>query len=94
MRNKKVTTIYMEPDQAEALDALSKQTRVPKAVLIRDGIERVLRQARTVGAIPPVQKMSPTDAEEVVRIMQERGVPPCTCGMMALPHYHMNENKA
>jgi predicted DNA-binding protein len=32
-------TIYLEPENAEALEALSTQTRIPKAVLLREAVD-------------------------------------------------------
>jgi len=35
---------YLEPEQAEALKALSARTRVPMQVYLRDGLELILQQ--------------------------------------------------
>lgn len=35
-------TIYLEPEKAELLDGLSTQTRVPKAVLLREAVDDLL----------------------------------------------------
>lgn len=40
-------TVYIAPDQLDALDQLSAMTKIPKAVLIREGIELMLK-ARTL----------------------------------------------
>ena len=42
-RNKKKVTWYYDLDQLDALDALSAETRVPKAVLVRLAIKQYLR---------------------------------------------------
>ena len=40
MSRKRVsTTVYLDAEQAEALSALSKATRVPQSVIIRDGVD-------------------------------------------------------
>ena len=42
-RLKKVAaTIYLEPEQAEALRKLSERTRVPQQAYMREGVEIVL----------------------------------------------------
>lgn len=41
-RNKIQTTIYLEPRQLEALEALRKSTRLPVAIHIRDAIDAYL----------------------------------------------------
>lgn len=40
-------TIYLEPDKAEALDALSGETRIAKAVLLREAVDDLLLKHRT-----------------------------------------------
>lgn len=43
MARKKVsTTIYLEQEQLDALQALSKETKVPMAEYIRQGVDHVL----------------------------------------------------
>lgn len=93
MRNKKQTTVYLEPDQAEALAELSRATRVPQAIFIRDGVEIVIRKAREMGTIPGKQ-ISAQDAADAMRILDEQGVRPCNCGAMPGPHHHMDKVKA
>lgn len=39
--------IYLDPEQKAALETLSKQTRVPWATYVRDGIDMVLAKYRT-----------------------------------------------
>lgn len=41
-KNRQITTIYMDKTQAIALKRLSERTKVPGAVYIRDGINKVL----------------------------------------------------
>lgn len=41
-RRKVSTTVYLEPEQADALHALVKRTSVPMAVWIRRGLDSVL----------------------------------------------------
>ena len=44
MSRKKIsTTIYVTPEQSEALKVLHDRTKVPTAVYIREGIDLVLR---------------------------------------------------
>lgn len=42
-RKMKSLTTYVTPEQYEALNELSKHTRVPKAVYLRDAIDVVLK---------------------------------------------------
>jgi hypothetical protein len=45
MSRKKIsTTVYVTPEQNEALHLLHERTKVPVAVYIREGIDLVLRQ--------------------------------------------------
>lgn len=63
MSRKKVsTTIYIEPEQNDALKELAEKTRVPAAVYVRMGIDMVLnkyRESREAGAVgvPPEKKV-------------------------------------
>ena len=41
---KVLRTIYIDTEQLERLDRLSAKTRVPKAVLIREGLDLVLHK--------------------------------------------------
>jgi len=41
MRKKISTTVYLDPEQAEALRSLSRHTRVTIAAYIREGVELV-----------------------------------------------------
>jgi hypothetical protein len=51
MARKKIsTTVYITPEQGEALKLLHDRTRVPVAEYIRQGIDLVLEQYR--GAVP------------------------------------------
>ena len=43
-RRKVMTTIYMEPEQASRLQALSNETGIPMAVYIRRCVDRVLEE--------------------------------------------------
>ncbi len=38
------TTVYLTPEQLDALKALSERTRVPVAEYIREGVEMVLQR--------------------------------------------------
>lgn len=45
MSRKKIsTTVYITPEQSEALHLLHDRTKVPVAVYIREGIDLVLKQ--------------------------------------------------
>jgi predicted DNA-binding protein len=37
-------TIYLDPDRSELLDELSKATRVPKQVYLREGLDDLLKK--------------------------------------------------
>jgi hypothetical protein len=51
MARKKIsTTVYITPEQGEALKLLHQRTRVPVAEYIRQGIDLVLEKYR--GALP------------------------------------------
>ena len=41
-------SIYLEPGKAEALDALSESTRIPKAALLREAVDDLLTKYRRV----------------------------------------------
>lgn len=43
------TAIYFEPEQKAALKALSKQTRVPWSIYVREGIDMVLAKYKGGG---------------------------------------------
>lgn len=45
------TTVYLEPQKAEALRALSKITCVPQQVYLRRGLDAILRD--NIGLLPP-----------------------------------------
>ena len=38
------TTVYLTEDQLDALDDLSRELRIPKAVMIRDGVAVAIKQ--------------------------------------------------
>ena len=42
MTRKVSTTVYLEPEQAEALKALTERTGVPMSVWVRRGLDSVL----------------------------------------------------
>jgi predicted DNA-binding protein len=44
------TAMYMEPEQMDALKALSARTRVPMQVYLREGLEHVLKKYGKGGA--------------------------------------------
>ena len=41
-RNLRMQTIYLEPEQADLLDSLAKESRIPKAVLLREAVNDLL----------------------------------------------------
>jgi predicted DNA-binding protein len=41
-RNMRMQTIYLEPEQADSLDLLAKESRIPKAVLLREAVDDLL----------------------------------------------------
>jgi len=41
-RDLRQQSIYLEPEKAEALDALAKATRIPKAALLREAVDDLL----------------------------------------------------
>ena len=41
-RKLQAQSIYLEPDRAELLDALAAETRIPKAVLLREAVDDLL----------------------------------------------------
>jgi len=45
-RNKVLTSLYLEPGQVEALDRLAVQTRIPKAVLLREAVDDLFAKHR------------------------------------------------
>lgn len=47
-RRKVSTTVYLLEDQAAELQRLSDLTRVPQAVMIRDGVDHALEKWRRI----------------------------------------------
>ena len=45
-RNLTMQSLYLEPEKAELLDALSSETRIPKAVLLREAVDDLLTKNR------------------------------------------------
>jgi predicted DNA-binding protein len=43
---KKAISVYLEPEQAAELEALTARTRVPQQVYIREGVDAVLAKYR------------------------------------------------
>jgi len=41
-RKLQAQSIYLEPDRAKLLDELAAQTRIPKAVLLREAVDDLL----------------------------------------------------
>jgi hypothetical protein len=41
-RNKHLQSLYLEPAKAELLDNLAEETRIPKAVLLREAVDDLL----------------------------------------------------
>lgn len=52
-RLKHAQTIYLDPDKADQLDALAARTRIPKASLLREAVDDLLRKH---GAQQPPKK--------------------------------------
>jgi hypothetical protein len=50
-RRLRQSTTYLRLDQVEALDAISKRTRVPVAEYIREGVDFVIEAARQRGLL-------------------------------------------
>lgn len=49
LTNRKVTkTVYITPEQNNALERLAKATRIPQSELIREGIELALKKYEKV----------------------------------------------
>ncbi len=65
MRKKISTTIYVTPEQSDALKLLHERTKVPVAVYIREGIDLVLRHYAHLlpGQLPLVQSGSQTSSQ-------------------------------
>ena len=57
---KKPISVSLEEDQVERLDELSRRTRIPRSVLVREGVESVLTRYETQLALPLPSK--PTKA--------------------------------
>jgi len=47
-RRKVVTTVYLEPNQVFQLEKIKKETKIPVAALIRNGVDRVVRQYQRI----------------------------------------------
>ncbi|MGH8241424.1 MAG: ribbon-helix-helix domain-containing protein, partial [Steroidobacteraceae bacterium] len=45
-RNLHVQSIYLEPAKAKQLDELAERTRIPKAVLLREAVDDLLKKHR------------------------------------------------
>jgi len=41
-RQKHLQSLYLEPDKAELLDGLAAESRIPKAVLLREAVDDLL----------------------------------------------------
>ena len=50
-RNKSMQSLYLEPDRADALDALAARTRIPKAVLLREAVDDLLVKHKELKAL-------------------------------------------
>lgn len=83
-RRLRQSTTYLRVDQVEALDAISRRTRVPVAEYIREGVDVVIEAARKRGLIEtpvaPVEARlalpSVTDLDESVERVLRRLLPP------------------
>lgn len=49
-RNKHLQSLYLEPEKARLLDELAAQTRIPKAVLLREAVDDLLIKHRELKA--------------------------------------------
>jgi predicted DNA-binding protein len=59
MSRKKVsTTIYITPEQEAALHEPSARTKVPMAEYIREGLDRVIRDAIERGLLPSDEEVA------------------------------------
>jgi predicted transcriptional regulator len=45
-RNKLLQSLYLEPEQAKLLDEIAEETRIPKAVLLREAVDDLLSRYR------------------------------------------------
>jgi hypothetical protein len=45
-RNLRLQSLYLEPSKAELLDSLAGETRIPKAVLLREAVDDLLIKHR------------------------------------------------
>ena len=50
--SKKPISVSLDEDQIERLDELSRRTRIPRSVLVREGVEAVLSRYETQLALP------------------------------------------
>jgi predicted DNA-binding protein len=55
-RKLRAQPIYLEPDKADLLDALAIQTRIPKAVLLREAVDDLLEKHGKLKKAPKVRK--------------------------------------
>ena len=63
-------SIYFDKKQVERLIELSKQTRVPQAVLMREGIDLVLKKhAQQRNGENPLEKNEMQEKREFVRVL-------------------------
>jgi len=51
MRKKVQTTVYLEDEQHETLKAMSRATKVPYAIYVREGVARIIKEAKERGII-------------------------------------------
>lgn len=47
-RRKHLQSLYLDPEKALSLDALAGQTRIPKAVLLREAVDDLLAKYQIV----------------------------------------------
>jgi predicted DNA-binding protein len=52
-RNKHLQSLYLEPEKALLLDQLAAETRIPKAVLLREAVDDLLVKYRKLKAPKP-----------------------------------------
>jgi len=75
------TTVYLTEEQQERLSDVSARLRVPKAVLIREGIELALAERGATPDLATAQHGAPPDCAEGLRegvaAPSDWEVPPC-----------------
>lgn len=55
-RRLKAQPIYLEPEKSEALDGLAAETRIAKAVLLREAVDDLLSKYGKIKKVPRLKK--------------------------------------